>query len=98
MTTFSLPAASLRSASRLPADRVVLWVSKYLTYIVLWANRRAISQVESIFLPDTRETSGPQLPIIRARHLIVSQWHHHRRTEEDSHEGRQCRRRNPEAG
>jgi hypothetical protein len=82
MTTFSLPAASLRSASRLPADRVLLWVSKYLIYIVLSANRRAIFGVESIFLPDIAGEQGGyrtgRLPRIRARHLVVSQSRHHR--------------------
>src|SRR3984893_14437169 len=58
MTTFSLPAASLRSASRLPAARVWFWVSKYLVYIVLWAKGRAIFREESIFLPESREAAG----------------------------------------
>src|ERR1700730_10153072 len=54
MTTFALPAASLRSASRLPAGRVWFWVSKYLADIVLWVNRRANFREESIFLPESR--------------------------------------------
>src|SRR6266446_5424988 len=59
MTTFALPAASLRSACRLPADRVWLLVSKYLACIVLSANRWAIFREESIFLPESREAGGP---------------------------------------
>ena len=58
MTTFSLPAASLRSASRLPAGRVLLWVSKCLAYLVLWAKGPAIFRVESIFLPASREAAA----------------------------------------
>src|ERR1700730_2202367 len=98
MTTFSLPAASLRSASRLPADRMWLWVSKYLVYIVLWVNRRANFRVSSIFLPESRgglpDRAAPKNS--RPTPLCVTIGSPPLSTEEDSHEGRQCRRRNLE--
>src|SRR6266404_5162534 len=96
MTTFALPAASLRSASRLPAAGVWLWVSKYLTDIVLSAKRRGIFRVESIFLPESREAAGPDgsqefAPGTSLCHNRVTIAEHRG----GSHEGRQCRRRNP---
>src|SRR6266478_9995952 len=98
MTTFSLPAASLRSASRLPAARVWLWISKYLVYIVLSAKRRANFRVESIFLPESREAARPGgsqefAPGTSLCHNRVTTAEPRR----PSHESRQCRRRNPEA-
>src|SRR5438132_12312437 len=98
MTTFALPAASLRSAFRLPADRVWLWVSKYLVYIVLWANRRGNFRVASISVPESREDAGPGAS--REFAPGTSLWHNRATTAEPrrpSHESRQCRRRNPEA-
>src|SRR6266404_6952658 len=66
MPTQSLPAASLRTADRLPAARVLVQVSIYLIYKalwalrnkVLWALRKASSGAESSFLPALREVWG----------------------------------------
>ena len=55
MPTKSLPAASLRTADRLPAARVLVQVSIYLIYKVLWPMRKASSGAESSFLPALRE-------------------------------------------
>src|SRR6267378_770000 len=63
MPTQSLPAASLRSAIRLPAARVLFRVSNYLIYRALWATGTAVSGIESSFLPALREAPSrvPQL-------------------------------------
>ena len=58
MPTQSLPAASLRTAGRLPAARVLVRVASYLIYKVLWALRKASSGAESSFLPALREVWG----------------------------------------
>jgi len=58
MPTRCLPAASLRTAYRLPAARVLMWVASYLIYKALWPIWRAISVVGSIFLPALREMPG----------------------------------------
>src|ERR1700730_6481506 len=58
MPTRCLPAASLRTAYRLPAARVLMWVASYLIYKALWPIWRAISAVGSIFLPALREMPG----------------------------------------
>src|SRR6266481_7811455 len=58
MPTQSLPAASLRTADRLPAARVLVQVSIYLIYKVLWPMRKASSGAESSFLPALREVWG----------------------------------------
>src|SRR5712671_5360852 len=55
MPTQILPAASLRSANRLPAARTPSWVSNYLICIALWSIGRAIFRVASNFLPALRE-------------------------------------------
>jgi hypothetical protein len=58
MPTQSLPAASLRTADRLPAARVLVQVASYLIYKVLWPLRKASSGAESSFLPALREVWG----------------------------------------
>jgi hypothetical protein len=59
MSAEILPAASLRSISRLPAARVLAWASNYLILMVLWSIGWAIFQVESNFLPALREEELP---------------------------------------
>src|SRR5215467_15582360 len=54
-----VPAASLRYITRLPAARVLVWVSNYLIFMVLWSIGRAIFRVEANFLPVLRE--GPAI-------------------------------------
>ena len=58
MPTQSLPAASLRTADRLPAARVLVQVAIYLIYKVLWPLRKASPGAESSFLPALREVRG----------------------------------------
>ena len=58
MPTQILPAASLRSAQRLPAARALLRVSNYLVCTALWSIGRAICRVASNFLPALREGEG----------------------------------------
>src|SRR5215470_6076931 len=55
MPTQILPAASLRSANRLPAARTRSWVSNYLIYIVLWSITQAIFRAAAHFVPALRE-------------------------------------------
>ena len=55
MPTQILPAASLRSADRLPAARGLLWVSNRLISIALWSIGWVIFRVASNFLPALRE-------------------------------------------
>src|SRR6266404_4230367 len=55
MPAFSLPAASLRAAYRLPARRVRHSASRYLIYIVLWSIRAGVLRAQSFFLPALRE-------------------------------------------
>src|SRR5437667_11803574 len=55
MLTQSLPAASLRTGHRLPAARLLLRVSNYLIYMVLWLIGPARSDLESRFVPALRE-------------------------------------------
>src|SRR6266436_359267 len=54
-STQILPAASLRSADRLPAARGLLQVSNRLISIALWSIGRVIFRVASNFLPALRE-------------------------------------------
>src|ERR1700730_2125156 len=58
MSTQCLPAPSLRTARRLPAARMLIRAGNPLLSRVLWAIWRAISVVESIFLPALREVPG----------------------------------------
>jgi hypothetical protein len=55
MPTQILPAASLRSAQRLPAARALLRAASYLICTALWSIGRAICRVVSNFLPALRE-------------------------------------------
>src|SRR6266436_4110237 len=66
MPTQILPAASLRSAQRLPAARALLRVSNYLICTVLWSIGRAVFRVAANFLPALREGRGASLsPLAR---------------------------------
>ena len=58
MSTQSLPAASLRTGNRLPADRMLLWVSKYLIWKILSSICSSICGAAPIFLPVLREAPG----------------------------------------
>src|SRR6266446_1743708 len=55
MSTQSLPAASLRTGHRLPAGRVLLWVSKHLILRDLSSIFWSICGAVSSFLPALRE-------------------------------------------
>ena len=55
MPTQILPAASLRSAQRLPAARALFLASNNLIYMTLWSIGRAIFRGASNFLPALRE-------------------------------------------
>src|ERR1700730_3786947 len=50
-----LPAASLRSANRLPAGRTPSWASNDLISMALWSIARAIFRATAHFLPAGRE-------------------------------------------
>jgi hypothetical protein len=50
-----LPAASLRSAQRLPAARALFLASNNLIYMALWSIGRAIFRIAANFLPALRE-------------------------------------------
>src|SRR5262249_33172473 len=61
MPSQALPAASLKSSKRLPADRAMSWASIYLICMALWSIKRAIFRVEAAFLPAlSEEPSHPQ--------------------------------------
>src|SRR6266478_4519945 len=65
-----LPAASLRSARRLPAPRTLFRVANYLICMALWSIGRAIFRVAANFLPALREGRGPSLsPLARGEGL-----------------------------
>jgi hypothetical protein len=55
MPTQIVPAASLRSTTRLPAARALVRASNHLIWIALWSIGRAIFRVVSNFLPALRE-------------------------------------------
>jgi hypothetical protein len=55
MPTQILPAASLRDIPRLPAARVLIWVSNPLMGMALWSIGQAIFGMEEKFLPALRE-------------------------------------------
>src|SRR5712671_2381022 len=57
-----LPAASLRSITRLPVARALVWVSNHLIRMVLWSVGWAISRVEWNFLPALRERRTARQP------------------------------------
>src|SRR5206468_8836861 len=59
MPTLMLPAASLRSARRLPAARTLSWADNYLICMPLWSIGRAIFRVAANFLPALREGRAP---------------------------------------
>ena|SRR5437867_4143724 len=55
MPTQFVPAASLRSTTRLPAARALVRASNHLIWVALWSIGRAIFRVASNFLPGLRE-------------------------------------------
>src|SRR5882724_3626784 len=57
-----VPAASLRSITRLPVARVLVWASNYLILMASWSIGRAIFQIESNFLPALREGRTARQP------------------------------------
>jgi hypothetical protein len=57
MPTQRLPAASLRTANRLPAVRVPLGIANSLICRAVWPFRTAIFGVDSIFLPALSESA-----------------------------------------
>ena len=71
MLSQSLPAASLRTANRLPAGRVLVWAFNYLICMALWLIGPAISGLESGFLPALRETPPLRGVELIAGHLMV---------------------------
>src|SRR5438093_463691 len=58
----TLPAASLRSAQRLPAGRTLFWAANYLICTALWTIGREVFRGASNFLPALRERRVPPLP------------------------------------
>src|SRR5580704_9585796 len=65
-----LPAASLRSAKRLPAARALFLTANYLICLTLWSIGRAIFRVAANFLPALRERRGLALsPLARGEGL-----------------------------
>src|SRR5882724_8570450 len=70
MPTQILPAASLRSAQRLPAARALFLAANYLICLALWSIGRAIFGIAANFLPALREGRGPSLsPLARGEGL-----------------------------
>src|SRR6266478_8098712 len=70
MPTRILPAASLRSAQRLPAARTLFRAANYMICMALWSIGRAIFRVAANFLPALREERGPSLsPLARGEGL-----------------------------
>src|SRR5438309_312353 len=70
MPTQILPAASLRSATRLPAARALFLAANYLICLALWSIGRTIFRVAANFLPALREGRGPFLsPLARGEGL-----------------------------
>src|SRR6266446_3741132 len=70
MPTQILPAASLSSATRLPAARALFLAANYLICLALWSIGRAIFRVAANFLPALREERGPSLsPLARGEGL-----------------------------
>src|ERR1700737_726594 len=65
-----LPAASLRSAQRLPAARPLFRAANYMICMALWSIGRAIFRVAANFLPALREGCRPSLsPLARGEGL-----------------------------
>src|SRR3984893_4587394 len=60
MPTQIVPAASLRSTTRLPAPGALVRASNHLIWVVLWSIGRAIFLVASNFLPGLREGRAAQ--------------------------------------
>src|SRR6266404_3505011 len=70
MPTQVLPAASLRSARRLPAARTLFRAANYLICMTLWSIGRAIFRAAANFLPALREGRGSSLtPLARGEGL-----------------------------
>ena len=66
MSTQGLPAASLRTGNRLPAARVLLRVSNYLIYMVLWLISRRVPAAKRIF-----SLLSGRAPLLRGVELIA---------------------------
>src|SRR6266404_3476369 len=62
----SLPAASLRTANRLPAGRVMRLVYNHLICFILSSIGPAIFRRQAKFLPALREAAGPAVPLTAA--------------------------------
>src|SRR4029077_15178077 len=69
-----LPAASLRSTTRLPAARAVVRASNHLIWVVLWSIGRAIFRAAANFLPALREggayQAAPAGVPVRCREIV----------------------------
>jgi hypothetical protein len=63
MTNFALPAASLRTAKRLPAAQGLAQLTNYLIYMTLWSIRMAISGIESSFSPCSQGGTAGRLAV-----------------------------------
>src|SRR2546430_17664816 len=96
MPSPGLPATSLRTASCFPAGRVLLWVSGYLIYIILWSIRRALwlirralCGVELNFLPALREAAGrwSREPRAVAVHMVGGAGEARAVAADDGHQG-----------
>src|SRR6266436_2599179 len=55
MPTQILPAASLRSANRLPAGRTLSWAANHLICLALWSIARAIFRAAANVVPASRD-------------------------------------------
>src|SRR6266481_9217228 len=55
MPTQILPAASLRSANRLPAGRTLSWAANHLICFALWSIARAIFRAAANVVPASRD-------------------------------------------
>ena len=63
MSTQGLPAASLRTAKRLPAAQGLAQLTNYLIYMTLWSIRMAISGIESSFSPCSQGGTAGRLAV-----------------------------------
>src|SRR3984893_6860233 len=72
MPTQIVPAASLRSTTRLPAARALVRASNHLIWVALWSIGRAIFRVVSNFLPALREgrAAGFELISVVGEHRV----------------------------
>jgi len=66
MPTQILPAASLRSANRLPAGRTLAWVVNHLICMASWSIGRAIFRIVLNYLPALRERRALVIGALRS--------------------------------